>query len=90
MIIGTIQGSEGREWHSQRYQLVSELNARNNYLWIDGKQVKSDGKSSNSASKYPSLLEKLLSQFEGFCITINNFIIWLTDFACCDWSIPGP
>ena len=17
-------------------------------------------------------------------------IIWLTDFACCDWSIPGP
>ena len=18
------------------------------------------------------------------------FIIWLNDFACCDWSIPGP
>ena len=21
---------------------------------------------------------------------INHFIIWLTDFVCCDWSIPGP
>ena len=21
---------------------------------------------------------------------IMCFIIWLTDFACCDWSIPGP
>ena len=21
---------------------------------------------------------------------IKDFIIWLTDFACCDWSIPGP
>ena len=21
---------------------------------------------------------------------IYIFIIWLTDFACCDWSIPGP
>ena len=21
---------------------------------------------------------------------ITLFIIWLTDFACCDWSIPGP
>ena len=20
----------------------------------------------------------------------KDFIIWLTDFACCDWSIPGP
>ena len=20
---------------------------------------------------------------------INHFIIWLTDFACCDWSIPA-
>ena len=21
---------------------------------------------------------------------IWSIIIWLTDFACCDWSIPGP
>ena len=21
---------------------------------------------------------------------IRSIIIWLTDFACCDWSIPGP
>ena len=21
---------------------------------------------------------------------LHPFIIWLTDFACCDWSIPGP
>ena len=21
---------------------------------------------------------------------ISHIIIWLTDFACCDWSIPGP
>ena len=23
-------------------------------------------------------------------IKIINFIIWLTDFVCCEWSIPGP
>ena len=22
--------------------------------------------------------------------TVQYIIIWLTDFACCDWSIPGP
>ena len=21
---------------------------------------------------------------------IQHIIIWLPDFACCDWSIPGP
>ena len=23
-------------------------------------------------------------------VLVMIFIIWLTDFACCDWSIPGP
>ena len=26
--------------------------------------------------------------FQGYC-TVLLFIIWLTDFACCNWSIPG-
>ena len=29
----------------------------------------------------------------GFCVitmVILDIIIWLTDFMCCDWSIPGP
>ena len=25
-----------------------------------------------------------------YAVRVRVFIIWLTDFACCDWSIPGP
>ena len=25
-----------------------------------------------------------------YAVRVRVFIIWLTDFECCDWSIPGP
>ena len=31
----------------------------------------------------------LYTENVGYVI-IKVVIIWLTDFACCDWSIPGP
>ena len=29
-------------------------------------------------------------QDKGKMMSISYIIIWLSDFACCDWSIPGP
>ena len=28
--------------------------------------------------------------FQKHYLLVKGLIIWLTDFACCDWSIPGP
>ena len=32
-----------------------------------------------------------LNIYDMYCKkSVNDIIIWLIDFACCDWSIPGP
>ena len=45
-----------------------------------------------TTKKKETRLYALQRCFESFLSrqSICIFIIWLTDFACCDWSIPGP
>ena len=40
-------------------------------------------------------MKLLNTQFTIVCFdvalsVVTHYIIWLPDFACCDWSIPGP
>ena len=54
------------------------------------KLLESEKFSPSIGALYQVTMYQFIRRFSPLKRTIRTFIIWLTDFVRCDWSIPGP
>ena len=81
-----------REWKNYFIKFYFKNSNRSNILKFSFplKFLATLGAASFHVPEFITEIERIKQNAKNAKYLINCIIIWLTDFACCDWSIPGP